>query len=137
MNNVSKKSLVVRILLSVFGLLLIGIVGFGIYAVRVASIAEMNFHAMRQAVIATQMFVQDNDCQWPSSWDDLKSVAPENFDLDWASQNVEFNFAADPNELANQTWETFSGIVPNEPCYKAYEDELEHLINTLAKHEPE
>jgi len=87
---------------------------------------------MRQSVLATQIFVQENDGHWPTSWDDLKTHAPNHFDLDWAAERVNFDFSAEPDKLANQTWKTFTGIQPSQPCYEAYDNELTHLINTLA-----
>jgi hypothetical protein len=118
-----------------FGIVaIVSAIGFAIYAVWVTSHAEMHLHAMRQAVIATQIYVQDNDGQWPNSWDDLKTHAPDDFDLDWAAETVEFDFNADPVALSKQTWKTYTGIRPAQPCYNAYDNELTHLIETLAKY---
>ena len=132
MSESSKSRRLVCWIASVAVFIAISIVGLLAYVVWTTSTAEMNFHAMRQAVIATQIFVQDNDGQWPKSWEDLKRNAPEDFDLDWAAQHVAFDFNADPDALSKQRWDTFTGIRPSRPCYSAYDNELTHLIETLS-----
>ncbi len=109
-------------------------IGFVIYAVWITSHAEMHLHAMRQAVIATQIYVVENDGRWPRSWADLKKHAPDEIDLDSAAESVAFDVNADPAQLATQTRKTFTGIRPAQPCYNAYEYALTDLIETLAKY---
>jgi len=98
---------------------------------------QWNFYAMRKAVVATQIFVRDNNGKWPSSWNDLKKGVPDNFDLDFAARHVEFNFEADVSQLSKQSWETFSGIRPHQPCWTLYDSELKYLIEMLSQNRAE
>ena len=81
-------------LLATFGIGLIVAVVIGVYAVRTALIAEENLQAFFHANRATLEYVQQNEGQWPKSWDDLRGIRPES-DFDWVAEHLTFDFNAD------------------------------------------
>jgi hypothetical protein len=103
-----------------------------ILAVRTSFIAEENLQAFFAAHRATIEYVERNNGDWPRSWADLSSVRPET-DFDRVADHVTFDFDADPAEIARQTPETFSAIVPHDPCY-AIDYEVQWLIETVKKY---
>jgi hypothetical protein len=107
-------------------------IGIGICAVRTAIIAEENLQAFFNAHQATLDYIQQNDGKWPKSWEDLRAVRPES-DFEWVAEHVSFDFSADPKQIATQTPNTFTAIVPDKPCY-FIDDEVQQLIDVLAKH---
>ena len=108
------------------------VVVIGIYAVRTGLVAEENLQAFFHAHRATLEYVQQNDGQWPKSWDDLRSTLPES-DFEWAAEHVAFDFDADPLKIAAQTPDTFTAIVPEKPCY-IVDDRVQLLIDVLKRH---
>ena len=107
-------------------------VGIGVCAIRTSLIAEENLQAFFHAHRATLEYIQQNDGQWPKSWNDLRAVRPES-DFDWVAEHVTFDFNADTREIAVQTPRAFTAIVPDEPCY-IIDDKVQVLIDVLAKH---
>ena len=111
---------------------IVAAIGVGICAVRTALIAEENLQAFFHAHRATLEYIQQNDGEWPKSWDDLRAVRPDS-DFDWVAEHVDFDFNADPVQIAKQTRDTFTAIVPDQPCY-IIDDRIQVLIDVLAKH---
>ena len=118
-------------LLAVLGIGLIVAIVIGVFAVRTALVAEENLQAFFHANRATLEYVQQNDGQWPKSWDDLREIRPES-DFDWVAEHLAFDFNADPHILATQIPDTFTAIKPDEPCY-VIDDRVQLLIDTLKK----
>ncbi len=124
-----------RMLYGFIATLMIGVViavVIGVCAIRASLIAEKNYLAFCRAQEATLEYIQQNDGQWPTSWEDLRSIRPES-DFDWVAEHVTFNFDADPRKIVSQTPDTFTAIVPNEPCY-VVDDWVHLLIDTLTNH---
>lgn len=68
---------------------------------------------------AVQIFVQENEGQWPSSWADLDGITdPERpyhgaFDSESMKQWVTVDFSIQSTDIFDTTPETFTGIQPN------------------------
>ena len=103
------------------------------FGLRKTELAELNFYAMRETIVATQIFVRETNGEWPTSWDDLERHAPTHFNLNCAKGLVVVDFDADVHQLSKQTWKTFSGIRPPQPCCTYYDSELEYLIAMLPR----
>ncbi|WP_164102268.1 hypothetical protein [Candidatus Laterigemmans baculatus] len=101
-------------------------------AVNRSLVAEENFQAFFHAQQATVAYVEQYDGRWPRSWDHLRAVRPK-ADFDWVAEHVSFDFAADPDEVVDQTPETFTAIEPDRPCFRI-DDLVQSLIDTLRKH---
>jgi len=104
----------------------------GVLAVRTSLVAEENLQAFFHAHRATMEYVQQNEGQWPRSWDDLREVRPES-DFEWVSDHLTFDFNASPQTIAAQTPDAFDAIQPNQPCYVVVDD-VQLLIDTLKKY---
>jgi len=100
--------------------------------VRTSLVAEENLQAFLQAHRATLEYIEQNDGKWPRSWDVLQGVRPDS-DYQWIAEHVTFDFNADPKEIASQTPNTFTAIVPDDPCY-IIDYEVQAIIDHLAKH---
>lgn len=118
-------------LLALSGAGLIAAVVIGVIVARTVLIAEENLQAFIHANRATLEYIQQNDGQWPRSWDDLREIRPES-DFDWVAERLTFDFTADPSKIATQTPDTFTAIKPDEPCYIIH-DRVQLLIDTLKK----
>lgn len=104
---------------------------------RFALASEEHLLAAFHAFEATQSYVEQQPGKWPQSWTELAPYLRSGIDVDWVSENVEFDFAADPADLARQSCDTFTGIRPHEPCFENYQLYLERLLETLRQQHPE
>ena len=107
-------------------------VAFVMSVYRIALDAEDSLQAFFQAYNPTIEFVEANNGDWPESWDDLSVFAPRN-DYGWVEQHVEYNFDANPEELAKLTPDGFNAI-KNKRSYYNFESEIQILIDTLKKY---
>ncbi|WP_442482380.1 hypothetical protein [Aeoliella sp. SH292] len=121
------------IVIAVFSVIMVP-VSYGVRAARTALIAEYHLHAMLQAIVATQSYVEQHHGAWPPTPKDLASHARPGDDMDGVLDHLTYDFKADPAALANESWEEFSGIVPREPCFRAYDNQLMYLIDTLRRY---
>ena len=108
-------------------------IGALVYTARMALIAEENLQAYLHAHRATIEFIEKNDGRWPASWSDLKAIRPES-DFTWVAQHLSFDFDADPAQIANQQPDSFTAIVPHQPCFEI-DHRIEELIETVKKHQ--
>ena len=106
-------------------------VGFVMSVYRIAIDAEDSLQAFFKAYNPTIEFVEANNGAWPKSWDDLSAIAPNN-DYEWVAQHVEYDFDADPAELARLTPGMFNAI-KNKKRYYDFCLEIETLIDTLKR----
>jgi hypothetical protein len=103
--------------------------------VQTSLTAERNLHAMLDAIGACHSFVEQNDGAWPDSVSDLDNLHPD--DREWIPRDaVHIDFQADPSQLAEQDWQSFTGITVDEPVYLAYECRLKDLITLLRHYHP-
>ena len=100
-------------------------------AYRAAVAVEDGLQAFFQAYNPTMEFVETNNGDWPASWDDLSSIAPSN-DYDWVEQHIEYDFDANPAELARLTPDRFNAI-KNKRRNLDFDSEIQSLIDTLKK----
>ena len=107
-------------------------VGFVVSVYRLALDAEDRLQAFLQAYKPTIEFIETNNGAWPRSWDDLALIAPSN-DYDWVEQHVEYDFDANPEELAKLTPDNFNAIKNKRSCYN-FELEVQVLIDTFKKY---
>lgn len=91
--------------------------------------------AFNQAFRPTIVFVAANDGAWPRSWDDLASVEPAT-NFEWVAQHIDYNFNADPAELARSSPSTFDAIKTKRSSQK-FEYEIRLLIGLLRQHHPQ
>ena len=86
------RLLVRRVIYGVVATVVIGIVaaiGVGICAVRTALVAEEESSSVFSCSPRTLEYIQQNDGEWPKSWDDLRAVRPDS-DFDWVAEHVDF-----------------------------------------------
>ena len=100
---------------------------------RSAIAAEDSLQAFFQAYNTTVEFIETNNGAWPKSWDDLALIAPEN-DYVWVAQHVDFDFDADPKDLAKLTPDKFRAIT-NRRRYYNFDSEIQALIDLLRQHQ--
>ncbi|HUQ71532.1 MAG TPA: hypothetical protein VM165_18535 [Planctomycetaceae bacterium] len=124
------RSLIVAVVATV-----IAGIGIGAYAIRTALVAEENLQAYLHAHWATIEFLDKTGGRWPGSWTDLQTTRPAS-DFPWVAQHLTYDFGADPVEIAQQTPDSFTAIVPNQPCY-GVEHRVQSLIDAVkAYHSP-
>ncbi len=127
---------VVRIVWLTVALVVVAVITVSLCATRTALTADRHLLAMYNAIGACHAYVEQNDGQWPKTWNDVVPLFPD--ERDWDVRNsVVIDFAADPAQLAKQDWKSFTGIQPEQPVYLAYEWRLRALIELLKKHHPE
>ena len=99
------------------------------YSVRTALTAERNLHAVLNTITACNIYLTENDGQWPSSWADIDPLMPD--ERDWGVHDcVTVDFNADPCELATQDSNRFTGITVQSPVY-VHHGEIDALLTTL------
>lgn len=113
-------------------LALIVAVAVALNAARTSLLAEKNLQGFLHAYRATLEHVQDNDGQWPRSWDDLRVVQPQS-DFESVAEQITFDFHADPRKIVSQTPATFTAIQPRQPCYPV-DHHVQQLIDSLANY---
>ena len=99
---------------------------------RAAIAAEDGLQAFFQAYNPTVEFIETSNGAWPKSWDDLALIAPEN-DYAWVAQHIDFDFDADPEDLAKLTPDEFHAIT-NRRSYYSFDTEIQALIDRLKQH---
>ena len=100
--------------------------------IRAAMAAEESYQTFFRAYNPTIEYVKLNSGNWPASWDDLASIEPS-VDYEWVAEHIEYDFGANPKELARLTPETFDAIKNKNPYYD-FGREIESLIEILRKH---
>lgn len=122
-------------------LLVFSILGIVLYlavtvfqAAKHAITAEEHLHAMLDATKACQSYVEENNGAWPQKWEDIDPFLPA--DREWTNvhENIKIDFQADPAVLAQQNWESFTGITVKQPTFHSYDGEIIYLIELLQKH---
>ena len=103
-----------------------------IIAIRMSLTAEKNLQAFFHVHAATLQYIEKNKGQWPTSWDDLRTIEPD-YDFDSVPRHLSFDFNADPRELVRQTPQTFTAIKPHDPCYEI-DDKIQQLIDKLNRY---
>lgn len=100
---------------------------------QTALTAERNLHAMSDAIRACHIYVEKHEGAWPQSLSDLDSLYPSH--SEWIPRDaVHIDLHANPSELAQQDWRSFTGITVDDPVYLAYESELTALIGLLRRY---
>ncbi len=128
-----RRWLVTGIVFAVLASLVTGAVLF-VLAAQSAMLAETHLHAMRYAILACHAYVEQNHGAWPSAWEDVEPLFPD--DRDWRiRESVHIDFDADPAELALQDLGSFSGITVDDPVFPSYEGDLQALIELLRRHQ--
>ena len=108
---------------------LMAVVAFGASLLRKVLAAEEAYQTFFRAYNPTITFVESNNGDWPSSWDDLAALQP-GIDYEWVAQHIEYDFNANPKDLAESTPETFDAI-QNKSQYYDFTIEIQTLIDTL------
>lgn len=118
-----------------------------------SSVAYRNTDAAIIAASACRSFCERTSA-WPRSWDDLRSdlessaaalnairLTEVNADpnrpkkqltFDEIRKCVDINFTSDPSVFVTQDWSSFTGIVPQRPCYNLYREQFSKLIEELS-----
>ena len=93
---------------------------------------------------AVNIYMQQNDARWPTSWDDLDGLKdpkkPQNpsFDSAFSQQWVTIDFSIDHEDIYNSTPENFAGIRPNGKVMDHFIDhQHQKLIDTVQRHRDE
>jgi len=123
---------IVRAALVALIILVIGVALTATLAVRSALTAENNLLAMLDTIDACTTYVESHDGAWPKNWADIEPLIPIDRRHD-VRQRVLLDFDTAPSELAGQNWLSFTGIQPKMPIYKAYQGQLNGLIDVLRK----
>ena len=103
--------------------------------IRTSLTAERHLHAMRNAIGACYAYVEEHEGEWPRSWFDVEPLFPD--DRAWVRRvTIHIDFNADPAELAQQDWQSFTGIRVDRPIYPVYQGEMNALIELLQRYHP-